>query len=320
VLTALAGGVGASKLLAGLARVVPPAEIRAIVNTGDDLVLHGLHISPDLDTVMYKLAGRDNPETGWGLAGETWRVMAALESLGGAAWFRLGDTDLATHLFRTQRLTEGAGLAQVTDELYRAHGVGLRALPMSEMAVRTRLVPADPAQVTARAPELTGGELAFQEYFVRLHHDVAIAQARYAGVEDAQPGPGVLEALDAAETVLVCPSNPVLSIGPIVAIAAIAERLRSRREDVVAVSPLVGGAALKGPTDHLMRELGYEASATGVARLYAPFVGTLVVDPVDAASAPEIEALGIRCVVAPTVMHDARAETAVAQEVLHARH
>jgi LPPG:FO 2-phospho-L-lactate transferase len=320
VITALSGGVGASKFLAGLVRVVPASDVTAVVNTADDMVLHGLSISPDLDTVMYRLAGRDNPETGWGLAGESWTVMGALGALGGASWFALGDKDLATHLYRTQRLSEGAGLAQVTAELFAAHGVAIRALPMSEDAVRTRLTPAEPAEVAALVPELAGKELAFQEYFVRLHHAVAVTSLRYAGATDARPGPGVIEALHDAAALVVCPSNPLLSIGPIVAIREIAELLAARREDVVAVSPLVAGAAIKGPADHLMAELGHESSALGVARLYAPWAATMVIDEADAACARDIESVGMRCVVAPTVMHDVTAATHLARVVLDAGH
>jgi len=215
VLTALAGGVGAAKLLAGLVQVVDPADITAIVNTGDDVVLHGLHISPDLDTVTYTLAGLDNKETGWGLAGETWTVMDALERLGGETWFRLGDQDLATHLYRTGRLGAGASLSQVTAELAAAQGVAVRLLPMSDDPVRTRLTlpagagdPLDPEE----------HEVAFQHYFVRLRHDVAVSSIAFDGAASASPAPGVLDAIGAAELVIACPSNPLVSIGPLLAV------------------------------------------------------------------------------------------------------
>jgi LPPG:FO 2-phospho-L-lactate transferase len=291
VIAAVAGGVGAARLLRGLARVVPPPEITAVVNTGDDLVIHGLHVSPDLDTVMYTLAGLNDDERGWGLRGETWAAMEALARLGGQDWFRLGDRDLATHLYRTQRLSEGASLSVVTAELANALGVGVRLLPMSDDAVRTR--------VALRH----GPEVAFQEYFVRRRHAVAVSAVRFDGAADASPAPGVLDALLDAEVVVVCPSNPVVSIAPVLAVPGIEAVLAKRRDDVVAVSPIVAGAALKGPADRLLAELGHRSSVVGVAELYAGFAGTLVVDEADGPLADEVEAAGMRCVVAPTVMH-----------------
>lgn len=290
MITALAGGVGAARLLRGLVRVVPPAEVTAVVNTGDDTVLHGLVICPDLDTVTYTLAGMNDDERGWGLAGETWTVMESLERLGGEVWFRLGDRDLATHLYRTQRLADGAPLSLVTSEITTAVGIGARLLPMSDDPVRTRLT-------------LAGGpEIAFQEYFVRRQHAVAVASVRFEGAEDATPGPGVLEALALGDAIVICPSNPVVSIGPLLAVPGIADSLKEHRARVVAVSPIVAGAALKGPADRLMAELGQEPSVVGVARMYAELAGTLVVDEADAALAGAVEALGVRCIVTPTVM------------------
>ncbi|MGA2520009.1 MAG: 2-phospho-L-lactate transferase [Acidimicrobiales bacterium] len=294
MITAVAGGVGAARLLRGLVQVVAPDEVTAVVNTGDDTVLHGLHISPDLDTVSYTLAGRNDDERGWGLAGETWTVMEQLERLGGEAWFRLGDRDLATHLYRTQRLSDGASLSQVTAELTTAMGVAVRLLPMSDDPVRTRLTLRD------------GPEIAFQEYFVRHRHSVAVTAVRFEGAARATPAPGVLDALAEAETVVVCPSNPVVSVGPVLAVPGIADALAERRPDVVAVSPIVAGAALKGPADRLLTELGHESTVVGVARLYADVVGTLVIDEADAPLAAQVEACGVRCVIAPTVMHTPR--------------
>jgi len=303
--------VGAARLLAGLVQVVDPASITAVVNTGDDLVLHGLHVSPDLDTVTYTLAGLDNKETGWGVTGETWTVMTELEALGGEAWFRLGDRDLATHLFRTERLERGEPLHQVTAELAAARGVAVRLLPMSDQPVRTRLT-------LAEGPDAPR-EVAFQEYFVALRHAVAVSAVRFDGAEQARPAPGVLEALAEAELVVVCPSNPLVSIGPLLAVPGLLEAVQARRSDVVAVSPLVAGAALKGPADRLMVELGHEASVVGVARLYAPWVATLVIDEADAHLAGAVEAEGVRCVVAPTVMADPARAAALARVVLDAR-
>jgi LPPG:FO 2-phospho-L-lactate transferase len=290
VITVLCGGVGAARYLRGLIRVVDPGDVAAIVNTGDDLTLHGLRICPDLDTVTYTLADGIDPERGWGLAGETWAAMEALDRYGGASWFRLGDRDLATHLFRTGRLHEGAGLAEITAEVAAGWGVGVRLLPMTEDPVATRFT-------------LAGGEeITFQDYFVRRRHEVPVTAVRFAGVELARPGPGVLDALETAERVVVAPSNPIVSIGPVVAVPGVRERLEARRDDVVAVSPIIAGAALKGPADRLLEELGEEASVVGVARRYAPFVGTLVIDEADADRAGAVEAEGVRCVVAPTIM------------------
>lgn len=311
MLVALAGGVGAAKLLAGLASVVDSAEITAVVNTGDDLVLHGLHISPDIDSVTYALAGLDNKTTGWGMAGETWTVAESLKTLGGVSWFQLGDRDLATHLFRTQRLAEGATLSQVTAELTAARGVAARLVPMSDDPVRTWVTLAEP-------PPGEDAEVAFQDYFVRLGHAVAVASLRFAGAEEARAAPGVLDAISGAELVICCPSNPIVSIGPILAVPGIQPALEARRDAVVAVSPIVAGAALKGPADRLLRELGHEASALGVARLYARWVGTLVIDEADAALGSDIEALGMRCVITPAVMSDAVRATNLAKAVVNA--
>jgi LPPG:FO 2-phospho-L-lactate transferase len=291
VITALAGGVGAARLLRGLVCVVAPGDITAVVNTGDDTDLHGLHISPDLDTVTYTLAGLNDDERGWGLAGETWGAMDSLDRLGGETWFRLGDHDLATHLYRTQRLAVGATLSEVTSEIAAALGVSVRLVPMSDDPVRTRLTLLD------------GPEVSFQEYFVGRRHAVSVESVRFAGAGAASPAPGVLTAIADAEVVVVCPSNPIVSIGPLLAVPGLADVLATRRRDVVAVSPIIAGVALKGPADRLLAELGHEPTVVGVARLYADFVGTLVVDEADFAAADDVEACGVRCVVAPTVMH-----------------
>jgi LPPG:FO 2-phospho-L-lactate transferase len=307
VITALAGGVGAARLLRGLVEVVPPGEITAVVNVGDDTDLHGLHISPDLDTVLYTLADAINPDTGWGLADESWRVMESLGRLGGVTWFNLGDQDLATHLFRTQRLAEGAPLGVVTAELADRFGVGVRLLPVTDDRLRTRVQLA------------TGEWVAFQEYFVKLRHAVAVRALRFEGREDAAAGPGVLAAVAEADTVVICPSNPVVSIDPLLAVPGVARAVSDRRADVVAVSPIVAGAALKGPADRLLVEMGFESSVVGVARWYAPYAGVLVVDEADAHLAPAVEAEGLRCVVAPTVMSDVARAAALARVVLDAR-
>jgi len=315
LITALAGGVGAARLLEGLVRAVPPADVTAVVNTGDDVVLHGLHVSPDLDTVTYTLAGVVPPERGWGIKDESWAAMEALQRYGrvapagseaGATWFRLGDRDLATHLYRTRRLAEGARLSTVAAEVAAAWGLELRLLPMTDGRVETRMTVAGE------------GEIGFQDYFVARRHAVAVTGVRFAGADRARPAPGVLEAISAADVVVICPSNPIVSIGPILAVPGIAQAVADRREDTVAVSPIVAGQALKGPAARLMAELGHEASVVGVARLYAPFAATVVVDEADAGLRAAVEAVGLRCVVARAVMRGVEGATVLAGAVLAA--
>ena len=306
VIAALAGGVGAARFLRGLLDVVAPADVTAIVNTGDDLVLHGLNISPDLDTVTYTLAGAINPELGWGLAGETWAAMAALDRYRGQTWFRLGDQDLATHLYRTQRLNEGASLSTVTAEITAAWGLQLRVLPVTDDTVATRVTVAGE------------GEISFQEYFVGRHHDVPVSAVRVEGAALARPGPGVLAAIDDAEVVIICPSNPIVSIGPVLAVPGVQEAVEAARERTVAISPIVAGAALKGPADRMLAELGHESSVVGVARLYAPLAAALVIDQADADRAAAVEAEGVRCIVTDTIMRDPAVAAALAKTALDA--
>ncbi|MGH9178752.1 MAG: 2-phospho-L-lactate transferase [Acidimicrobiales bacterium] len=308
-ITALAGGVGAARMLRGLAAVVEPARITAVVNTGDDIVLHGLRISPDLDTVVYTLGGGNDDERGWGLAGETWAAMEALERYGGQTWFRLGDRDLATHLYRTQRLSEQATLGEVAAEIAASWRVGVRLLPMSEDRVETRVTVAGPAPGSST-------DLGFQEWFVGRGHADPVERVHFAGAEEAGPAPGVLAAIAGAERVVICPSNPIVSIGPVLAVPGVGEAVEARRDDVVAVSPIVAGAALRGPADRLMADLGHEPSVVGVARFYAPFAACLVVDEADAELAGAVEAEGVRCVVAPTVMRGPAEAAALARTVL----
>ena len=320
MITVLAGGVGAARLLRGMVRAVPASDVTAIVNTADDVVLHGLHVSPDLDTVTYTLAEAGNPETGWGLAGETWQAMDALERLGGHAWFRLGDRDLGTHLHRTGRLAEGAGLAAVTAEIAAAWGLELTLLPMTEDRVATMVTLARCDEAREESSEQTSEqasrEVGFQEYFVRLGHSVAVESVRFDGAQESLPGPGVLDALADADVVVIAPSNPIVSIGPLLAVPGIAEALRSRRADTVAVSPIVAGAALKGPADRMLRELGHEASVVGVARLYRDLAATLVVDTADAGLADAVEAEGMACVVTDTIMSSAEVAADLSRRIL----
>ncbi len=294
MITVLCGGVGAARLLRGILAVHPAAEVTAVVNTGDDVVLHGLHVSPDLDTVTYTLAGQINPETGWGLVDESWQAMQTVRRYGGITWFNLGDRDLGTHLYRTQRLTDGAPLSEVTGEIVRAWGLDLRVLPVTDDPLRT-MVTVDDGDGVVR-------EIGFQEYFVQRHHDVPVRSVRFDGDLTSRPAPGVLDAIRAAGLVVFAPSNPIVSIGPLLAVPGLRAAVAARRADTVAVSPIVAGAALKGPADRLLRELGHEASVVGVARLYRDLAATLIVDTADADLAPAVEAEGVRCVVAPTIM------------------
>ena len=295
-------------MLRALTSAVPADRLTAVVNTGDDVVLHGLHVSPDVDTVVYTLGGAANPDTGWGRLGETWEAMGELRALSGGrlAWFNLGDRDLGTHLYRTSRLAEGAGLTEVTAEIARRFGVAVTVLPMSDDRVETRVT-------------LAGGrEVGFQEYFVGLHHEVGVESVRFAGVEASRPAAGVIAAVEEAEMVVVCPSNPVVSVAPVLAVPGVGDAVARRRDRVVAVSPIVAGTALKGPADRLLTELGHEASVAGVARMWAPWVGTLIVDVADAGLAPAVEAAGVRCVVTPTVMSGPAESAALARAVLGA--
>lgn len=315
MIAVLCGGVGAARFLAALARVSDPADTVAIVNTGDDTVLHGLSISPDLDTITYTLAEAIDPMRGWGLAGETWVAMEALHryaatvppgSSAAPTWFNLGDRDLATHFYRTARLTEGGTLSEVTAEIARAWGLQQRLVPMSDDRVATMVT-------------LAGGEeVSFQEYFVKLHHDVAVEAVRFAGADTATLAPGTERLLADAACVIVAPSNPIVSIGPIRALPGVDALLAARRQSVVAVSPIVGGAALKGPADRMLRELGHEPSVVGVARLYAPIAATLVIDPVDASLAAAVEQEGMRAVVTESVMSTPEIGAALARAVLQA--
>jgi LPPG:FO 2-phospho-L-lactate transferase len=303
----VAGGVGAARLLTGLVRVRPPEDVTAIVNVGDDVELHGLHISPDLDTITYTVAGAIDPERGWGLAGESWRAMEALGRYPGArAWFNLGDQDLATHLFRTDRLRAGATLTEVTAEIAAAWDLGCRLLPVTDGRLQTRVtVPGE-------------GEIGFQEYFVQRQHGVPVTSVRFDGAEATTPGPEVLAALADAERVVIAPSNPIVSIDPVLAVPGVRAAVEARREDAVAVSPIVAGAALKGPADRLLVELGHEASVVGIARLYAPLAATLVIDPADADLVEAVEAEGVRCVVTPSIMTGPPEAAALAEAVLAA--
>jgi len=304
---ALAGGVGGAKLAEGLQALLGE-ELTVVVNTADDTERHGLLVCADHDTVMYTLAGLENPEFGWGLAGDSWTVMHALERYGEEGWFRLGDQDLATHIVRTERLRRGERLTDVCRALQRALGIRAAILPMTDEPVRTQVRTDD-------------GWLDFQDYFVRLRQAPEVREVRFAGIDGARPTAEVRAAVDAAQTIVIAPSNPIVSVGPILAVPGMSELLaaaRARGARIAAVSGIVGGKALKGPADRMLASLGHEPTALGVARGYAGLIDTFVLDTVDAGLAPAVEALGIRAVVADTIMTDDASRTRLADLVLGA--
>jgi LPPG:FO 2-phospho-L-lactate transferase len=305
---ALAGGVGAGKFLRGLARAVAPSGITVIGNTGDDLVLHGLHISPDLDSVTYWLSGLADRDRGWGREGETFRAMDALDRLGGESWFRLGDLDMATHLYRTHRLSEGATLSEVTAELGKRLGVPCRLVPMSDDPVRT--------WVTVEGPD--GEEpLPFQEYWVRRRARDPVREVTFRRSERARPAPGVLETLGEADAILLCPSNPVVSILPILSVPGIREAIAARRERVVGVSPIVGGRPLQGMADKLLPALKVPVTAVGAGSVYRGLLGAWVIDERDAELRETAEAeLGTTIAVTDTIMSDDEAAERLARFAL----
>ena len=310
MLATLAGGVGAARFLAGLVRVVPPADVVTVVNTGDDDTFFGLHVSPDLDSVTYTLAGASNTAQGWGLEGETFATLGAIARYGVPTWFGLGDKDLATHLFRTERLRAGEPLSAITAQIAHAWDIECKLLPMTDARVRTR--------ITVARPDGRSVDLAMQEWFVRERAEPPVVAVHFDGAASAPPAPGVLEALERADTIVICPSNPVISIGPILALPGVRELLVARRERVVGVSPIVGGAPVKGPADRLMGPLGIDVSCVGVARVYADFCSSLVIDAIDEARASEVEAAGVRAVVTDTMMRSPEIAAALAAETLAA--
>jgi LPPG:FO 2-phospho-L-lactate transferase len=306
--TALAGGIGAGKFLRGLVRVVAPTAVTVIVNTADDIRMHGLHVSPDVDSVTYWLGDAFDRERGWGRRDETFRATEELRRFDAdAAWFSLGDLDLATHLFRTRLLAEGRTLSDVTTRVAARFGVASRILPMSDDAVTTRIT------AVALGREL---DLHFQEYWVQRHAQDDVKAVRYEGVERAAPAAGVLEAIGSAEAIVICPSNPVASIGPILAVPGIREALRARRERVVGVSGIVGGAPLAGMADKLMPVAGVEVTAAGAAECYRGLLTGWVIDEVDRDLVPRIEATGVRVAVTDTIMTDDAKAEALARTAL----
>ncbi len=300
---ALAGGVGAARFLDGLTRVIEPERVFIIGNTADDAEIHGLHISPDLDTVTYTLAGLANSVHGWGIRGDSFRCLEAMGRLGADTWFQLGDLDLAMHLHRTERMRQGATLSDLTAQITSPLEVRSTMVPMSNERVRTRIC-------------TSSGELEFQTYFVKRRARDRVTAIRFEGAAEAAPAPGLLDAIAKAEAVILCPSNPFISIGPILAVPGIREALQRKREKVAAISPIVGGRAIKGPAAKMMKSLHLRASAAEVAKLYADFVGVFVLDEADRKQAAQVEALDIRPVVTNTIMLGLRERKALARVVV----
>jgi LPPG:FO 2-phospho-L-lactate transferase len=295
--------VGAARFLEGLVAVVEPDQVTAIVNTGDDATFHGLHVSPDIDIVMYTLAGLVDSAQGWGLQGDTYNALDMLETYGRPTWFRLGDRDFGTLIARTELLRSGVTLSEATDRLRRALGLDVRLLPMTD----------DPVGTQVRTPD---GILAFQEYFVHRHCEPEVLDIIYGGMAEARPAPGVLEAIAQAETIVFCPSNPLVSLGTILTVPGIREAIRGSQARRVAISPIVAGGTIKGPADRMMRGLGWEVSAVGVAQAYRDILDVMVVDQADADLAPRIRELGLKAVVTDTIMRDAATKAALARTVL----
>jgi LPPG:FO 2-phospho-L-lactate transferase len=302
-IAALAGGVGGAKLALGLATTMDPRDLTIIANTGDDIVIHGLHVSPDPDILTYTLAGVVNPETGWGIVHDSFVTQAGLARYGREVWFNLGDRDLATHIHRTTMLKDGATLSEAARAIAGSLGVTARILPMSD----------DPAPTILNTDR---GAMHLQEYLVRCRCAPTVHAIGFTHAERARPAPGVLAAIGEAAGIVICPSNPLISIGPILAVPGIRRALQARRTHVIAVSPIVGGKSLKGPSDKMMIEMGHEASAAGVARLYADIAAAIVIDEADADLKSRIEAMGLRVVALPTVMRKLEEKQQLARAVL----
>lgn len=301
--TALAGGVGAAKFLTGLVQLIKEADLSVIVNTGDDIDLFGLHISPDVDIVVYTLAGIVDEAKGWGIKGDTFQCLNNLKEHGSDTWFNLGDRDLATHIYRTDRLRMGKSLTQVTGEVCQVLGLKTKILPMSN----------DPFQTRVTTPK---GSMHFEEYFVKYQCRDEVLGVKFVGAESAKPSPGVLGAISDADLIVICPSNPIVSIGTILSVDGVRDALKRTDARVVGVSPIVDGAAIKGPADKMLRGLGCEVSAFGVAKLYSDFLDAIVIDSKDAAYKPRIETLGVKVSVTNTVMKTIEDKVSLASVVL----
>ncbi len=303
MITALAGGVGASKLLQGLVQVIAPHELSIIANTGDDIELFGLYISPDIDIITYTLAGMVNEATGWGLRDDSFHCLEQLIRYGGANWFNLGDRDLATHIWRTMLLRNGQTLSEVTTEIGQSVGLELRLLPMTDTHVPTTILTDE-------------GAMHFQEYLVKHRAQPIVRGIRFENIEACVPAPHVIESIQTSKAIIICPSNPLISIGPILSVPGIRQALVETNAVVVGVSPVVGGASLKGPTDRMLTDLGMEVSAVQVARLYADFLDVFIIDEVDSRLSPEIAALGIEVLSTKTVMSGPPEKVALARFIV----
>ena len=303
MLVVLTGGTGGAKLVQGLSQELDPSELTIVGNTADDFVLHGLHISPDLDTIMYTLAGMADTSKGWGVQGDTFTVLAQLKKLGAETWFKLGDQDLATHITRTRLLRQELKLSEVTDRLKNALGVRATIIPMTNGAVETRV-------------ETRQGEISFQEYFVKHRLRLEVKKILYAGIESSKPAPGVMEAIRDASGIIICPSNPVTSIGPILAVPGMKDAIKNAAAAVIGVSPIIGDSAISGPAHKLMAAQGWEPSAFGVAKVYSDFVDTLLIDSADEMLREKIQSLGIKVVATPIRIDSNSEKRRLAREVL----
>nr|MDO8045521.1 2-phospho-L-lactate transferase [Candidatus Baldrarchaeota archaeon] len=304
MITTLAGGVGAARFLQGLVHVVPPEEIVTIVNTGDDIEFYGLHISPDVDIVTYTLAGIVDEEKGWGIRGDTFNCLDMLRKYGYETWFMLGDKDLATHIHRTLLLKSGLKLSEVTEKIRKTLGVKVKIIPMTNDKVQTKIV-------------TNVGEMHFQEYLVKRKAQDPVLDVKFEGIERAEPAPGVIEAILNADGIIICPSNPIVSIGPILSIKGVKEALKKTKAKIVAISPIVGGAPIKGPADKLMRGLGIEVSALGIAKIYKNLLDMLIIDNIDRDLKPKIEEIGVKVHVTNTIMKTIENKIKLAKEALN---
>ena len=304
MITALAGGVGAARFLSGLAKLIPNEELTVITNTADDIELFGLHISPDLDIIAYTLAGIVDEEKGWGIKEDTFNCLNKLNKLGYDTWFNIGDKDLATHIYRTNRINQGTPLSQITNELCQMLGIKIRILPMTNEKFYTNI-------------KTQSGIMHFEEYYVRKQAKDEVLDVEFIGVKTAVPAPGVIEAIQESQLIIVCPSNPIVSIGAILSVNGIREALKHTNAKIIGISPIVADAPIKGPADKLMRGLGFEVSAYGVAKLYADFLDIMLIDNLDAPLMGRIEKLGIQVKMTKTVMKTIEDKIALANEVLN---
>ena len=304
MITALAGGVGAARFLQGLVKLVPEENLTIIVNTGDDIELYGLHISPDIDIVMYTLSGIVDEEKGWGVKDDTFHCLETLQKYGSETWFKLGDRDLATHIHRTCLLRKGYKLSEVTAKLCQAFGLKVRLIPMTDEKFATFIV-------------TDKGKMHFQEYLVKRGAQDKVINVEFEGAEKAKPAPGVVDSILNSEAIIICPSNPIVSIGTILSVKGVRKALRETKAEIIAISPIVGGSPIKGPADKLMSGLGLEVSAYGVAAFYKDFLDAFVIDNIDSAQKPRIEALGLKVAVTNTIMKTLEDKVELARVVLN---